>query len=63
MRIHLNTWKSSSFKIARLLLDPTSGDVVFVARDADDQPQKLYAYKSILTGNSEYFANRIVNPW
>jgi hypothetical protein len=44
-----------------LLLDPAGGDVVFVARVADNLRQKLYAYKSILIGNSEYFARGNVN--
>ena len=56
---HLNTWASTSFKFARLLLDPAGGDVIFVVRDADNSRQKLYAYKSILAGNSEYFASRM----
>ena len=57
--MHLNTWESTSYKFARLLLDPTGGDVVFIVRGVDNAQQKLYAYKSILAGNSEYFASRI----
>jgi hypothetical protein len=53
------TWERSSFKFASLLLDPEGGDVVFVVKDANDTPQKLYAYKSVLALNSEYFASRI----
>jgi hypothetical protein len=44
-----------------LLLVPDAGDVVFVARAPDDSRQKIYAYKSILAGNSEYFASRKFN--
>jgi hypothetical protein len=55
--IRFETWKSFSFRIARLLLDPAAGDVIFVARGSDDSRQKLYAYKSILAGNSEHFAS------
>ena len=43
-------------KIGRLLLDPAGGDVVFVVRGTDNSLKRLYAYKGILTGNSEYFA-------
>jgi len=57
--VHLNTWRNTSFKFARLLLDPEGGDVVFVARGTVvNSRKKLYAYKSILAGNSEYFASR-----
>jgi hypothetical protein len=59
--VHFNTWRNASFKIGRLLLDPDGGDVVFVARTADNSRKKLYAYKSILAGNSEYFASRKFN--
>lgn len=59
--IHFNTGRNTSFKLARLLLVPDAGDVVFVVRAADDSQQKLYAYKSILAGNSEYFASRKFN--
>jgi hypothetical protein len=38
---------------------PTGGDVVFRVQDSTKQsPQNLYAYGSILSGNSEYFAAR-----
>jgi len=57
--VHLNTWRNTSFKFARLLLDPEGGDVIFVARGTVvNSRKKLYAYKSILAGNSEYFASR-----
>jgi hypothetical protein len=59
--IRFKTWASTSYKFARLLLDPAAGDVVFVVRDADNSPKKLYAYKSIPTGNSEYFESGMVN--
>jgi hypothetical protein len=49
----------NAFDIARLLLDPSGGDVVFVARAADDSLKKLYAIKAILTAKSEYFARSI----
>jgi hypothetical protein len=58
----LKTWANTSYKLARLLLDPTAGDVVFIVRDADDPPKKLYAYKSILAGNSKYFKSGMLNP-
>ena len=46
----------SAFKIANLLLNPSGGDIVFVTRDANNLQRELYAYKSILIQNSEYFA-------
>jgi hypothetical protein len=52
-------WKSTSFKFAKLLLDPSAGDVVFDVRASDGTSQRLYAYKSVLAGNNEYFAARI----
>jgi hypothetical protein len=61
-KIHFDTWKTSSFKIACLLLDPAGGDVIFVARGSDNSRRRLYAYKSILAGNSEYFASRVFKP-
>jgi hypothetical protein len=45
----------SSSKIARGLLDPAAGDVVFYVRDADNSIRELYAYKTILSAGSEYF--------
>jgi hypothetical protein len=55
--MQFNSWSKSSFKIARLLLDPAGGDVVFVVRGTDtDSLKRLHAYEGILTGNSEYFA-------
>jgi len=57
--VQFNTFKTSSFKIARLLLDPDGGDLIFVTRGTDGSQKKLYAYKGILRGNSEYFASRI----
>ena len=53
------TWGRSSFKFASLLLDSEAGDVVFVVNDVNDMPQKLYAYRSVLALNSDYFASRI----
>jgi hypothetical protein len=41
-----------------MLLEPSAGDVVFIVRDTDGSRRKLYAYKSILAENSEYFASR-----
>jgi len=52
-------WKNTSFKFAKLLLDPSAGDIVFVVRASDGTSQRLYAYKSVLAGNNEYFAARI----
>jgi len=54
--MQFNNWLNPAFKIARLLLDPAGGDIVFVVRGTDNSLKRLYAYKSILTGNSEYFA-------
>jgi hypothetical protein len=54
--MQFNSWSQTSFKFASLLLDPTGGDVVFVVRGTDNSPKRLYAYKSILTRNSDYFA-------
>jgi hypothetical protein len=57
----VNIWVNASFKLGSLLLDPDAGDVVFVVRDADNSSKKLYANKSILAGNSEYFKSGMVN--
>jgi hypothetical protein len=54
--MQFNSWSQTSFKFASLLLDPSGGDVVFVVRGTDNSPKRLYAYKSILTRNSDYFA-------
>jgi hypothetical protein len=54
--MQFDSWSKTSFKIARLLLVPAGGDVVFVVRGTDNSLKRLYAYKGILTGNSEYFA-------
>jgi hypothetical protein len=54
--MQFKSWAKTSFKFARLLLDPTGGDVVFVVRGTDNAAKRLYAYKSILSGNSEYFS-------
>ena len=47
-------WKNTSFKFAKLLLDPSAGDIVFVVQASDGTSQRLYAYKSVLAGNNEY---------
>jgi hypothetical protein len=49
----------ASAKIAHQLLDSSTGDVIFIVRDANPARRKLYAYKSILSANSEYFATSI----
>jgi hypothetical protein len=56
--LHLTTWANTSYSFASQLLDPTSGDVVIVV-DGTNSQQRLYAYKSILTKNCEYFASSI----
>ena len=54
--MQFNSWFKNSFKIASLLVDPAGGDVAFVVRGTDNSRKRLYAYKSILSRNSEYFA-------
>jgi hypothetical protein len=49
--------KKASFNIGRLLQDPFAGNVVFIIQGPSDSFQKLYASKSILCANSDYFAN------
>jgi len=57
--LHDAKWKSTAFKFASLLLEPSTGDVVFVVRATDNTTQNLYAYKSVLAVNSEYFASSL----
>jgi hypothetical protein len=60
-KLHIETWQNTSYKFARLLLDPTVGDVTFVVRNGSRLLGRLYAYKSILAANNEYFAKREMN--
>ena len=46
------------FKLASGLLDPPSGDIIFNVRDDAKNVRELYAHKSILSANSEYFETR-----
>lgn len=55
------SWLLASSKIASRLLEPTTGDVIFITRDVDDKIRELYAHKSILSANSEYFECRKLN--
>jgi hypothetical protein len=61
-KLHIETWQNTSYKFARLLLDPTVGDVTFVVRNGSRLLGRLYAYKSILAANNEYFAKRFKTP-
>jgi hypothetical protein len=45
-----------TFALGRQLLERNMGDVVFVVRDSDQSLKKLYAWSSILSEKSEYFA-------
>jgi len=52
------SWIASAAKVAASLLDPSAGDVIFLARDGNDTIRELYAYKSILSTASELFKSR-----
>jgi hypothetical protein len=57
--IHRNTWEKNSYQFASLLLDPTVGDIILVAKEEGNlAKRRLYVYKSLLAANSEYFAIR-----
>jgi hypothetical protein len=42
--------------LAQQLLDPESGDVVFSINGESNQRRHLYAWKHVLSVNSEYFS-------
>ena len=54
----LPSWITSAAKVGGSLLDPSTGDVIFLVRDGNDTIRELYAYKSILSTASEYFKSR-----
>jgi hypothetical protein len=43
-------------KLSQLLEEPESGDVIFaVQMENEEEKKNLYAFRSVLTANSEYF--------
>jgi len=49
---------SAVTSFAKQLQVPTGGDVIFRIQDTEESVQHLYAYESILSANSDYFAAR-----
>jgi hypothetical protein len=48
-------------KLSQQLENPESGDVVFTVQMENEEMKNLYAFRSVLTANSEYF--KTSNPF